>query len=346
VRELDKALWSVRGRDWDIIRSNWLNHIPFFSQGGQTPTAAVADVQGVGSILDDLARARAARYATVTEAVRKEFCKRSAKPKADLAAITSEIRKFETRKTNEVFAGVKPREESVPELRETVLLEAIFLAHKAAHVLGTAQMNVYLGIRTWSLCDAYQSALFAAKSLSSICGVAIAEVASRTLLIDLFPTAADGGTTDAESAFSLVGTRLDHASVWEITQRVLRITTCKVWPREAVTKLATVDKQNFAKQRNHVEYDNRGWIEDDLHRFVTSGPFGSILHWNTSNLDIDFSRKDISLVIGYYLLRLVLLLLMDLETKTGKITPELDVLRSTIKTLRHPLYNASLLVPL
>ena len=75
--------------------------------------------------------------------------------------------------------------EPIPGLREAVLHDAIYLLHKAAHVLGSALVHVSSGMCTWSLSSAYQAAYFAMNSVMRFLGVAVVEYESRHFLIDV-----------------------------------------------------------------------------------------------------------------------------------------------------------------
>jgi hypothetical protein len=125
-------------------------------------------------------------------------------------------------------------------------------------------------------------------------------------------------------------------------QRVLGVSVCTLWPKQAVNKLKIVDAKYFAKQRNDIHYNNLFWPLDDLYEFRTAGPFGAIEYWDISSADIDFDREDISIVIGYYVIRLVFILLSDLATYSNKLAPEIERIRSCIVQPRHPFYHATL----
>jgi hypothetical protein len=341
VDVLPIALAALRPRNWDVIRNHWLNHIPPFGEPGTTPAQAVRDVPGLSDVANKLKTERAAFGAEIQRAIRAETIRLgNAGEEAIRIALLDECWR---KKSQELLKTVRAQSEIVADLREAIFGEAVYLTHKAAHVLGAAEMSVQSGLRTWALSDSYQSALFSAKAVMSFCGIALAEVNNQQILIDLFPNGTEKGVTDLEAAFWSVGTRrLDHISVWKTMQRVLVIAKCPVWPASAVSKLRVVDAKDFGKQRNELQYDNCGWLLNDLHQFLTDGPFGQIRFWGVSNKDVDFDRSDISLVIGHYLLRLVLLLLIDIERNTGKIRREMTALRSSLEAVRHPLYAGAL----
>lgn len=60
------------------------------------------------------------------------------------------------------------------------------------------------------------------------------------------------------------------------------------------------------------------------------------------DIDLDFERKDISLVTGFTVLKLGLLLLKDIESVSAKLSPELNLLTACIENERHPVYGAML----
>src|SRR5262245_6242220 len=72
-------------------------------------------------------------------------------------------------------------------LRQNSLWEAIFLFHKASHVMRAAQSHAIEGFRSWSLFDAYHGAYLAAKSTMAFLGVALSQLDGQWTLLDLFP---------------------------------------------------------------------------------------------------------------------------------------------------------------
>lgn len=346
MSELDKALTAIQHREWEVLKSMWISHIPSFAIPGQAPANPPSDLVALSAVPSAIRADRARRLAQIAAEVDIETVKRIAAAAAShlsVAGVARQMRVFKRNKSGQVFADLKPHAEHVPGVREAVFSEALFLTHKAAHVLGAAEMSFTVGARTWSLADAYQSSLFAGKAIMSLCGVALLQVDGTTLLLDILPHGSKTNLKDQSAAYSAVAERIDHKGVWTVLQRVLRQTRCSLWPADAIKKLSLTDVQDFARQRNRIHYNNSAWILDDLNQFLTAGAFGTISNWGVGTGDIDFDRDDSSVVVAYYLLRTVLLLLTDLETQTGKITPELNVLRNSIAVTRHPFYYGTLI---
>ena len=70
-------------------------------------------------------------------------------------------------------------------IRSLALWEAIFLLHKAAHVLSAAELHAKIGVLTWSLSSAYQSCFFSAKSILNFVGINIAEYKNKNYYLRL-----------------------------------------------------------------------------------------------------------------------------------------------------------------
>jgi len=347
VEPLEFALDAVKARDWGAIRSHWLDHLPSFERPGQIPHPRVADVPGVTAIVAGLARENDRRRGVLKNAIAAEEIRLAQASQADpaiLSTMPAEMEQFGEAKKDEVFVK-NVQYEKIEGIREAIFGEGMYLTHKAAHVLGVAEMAANQGVLTWSLSESYEASLLAAKALITFCGLFLCEVSGRTLLIDLFPGGTEDSMYEREAAFWLVGARLDHVSVWRLAQRALVKITKPVWPPTAVSKMRIVPVRNFGKQRNSLHYDNCSWILDDLHAFLVKGTFGEIKYWDENTGDYDFDRDDISLVVGHYLVRLVLVALTDIERRTAKIHGEMDVLRSTIEKVRHPLYYDTLIQP-
>src|ERR1700681_2902178 len=80
----------------------------------------------------------------------------------------------------------KAVEQEIPGLRSGVLAEALFLLHKAANVLGSAQVHVARGLCSWSLSSAYYAAFFGMKAVLQFLGVAAIETGNQTYLVDVW----------------------------------------------------------------------------------------------------------------------------------------------------------------
>lgn len=328
------------------MRSGWLNIIPSFSDPGKPPEGSVSDVPGLGEIASRLAAERRDSEAVYKDAVEKERVKIlhpcPPHPRGfDHSAALKKLENFKKQKERDLRNRMLPKIGEVSAMREMILRESIFLLHKALHVLGVAEKNVDSGMRTWSLCDGYQAALFSAKALLGLCGVSVAEVDSRSLIIDIFADIDVRG--NSIPSISFVKAVLDHKSIWQMLQRIFRVTKCALWPSDAVAKLQIGDVKRFARQRNEIHYSNSAWPLADLQQFLTEGAFGEIRFWDSSDEDL-VERSDISLVLGYYLVRMALAMLGDLEDLSAKLTPEMEVFRSSVQRDRHPLYYESLSV--
>jgi HEPN domain len=72
----------------------------------------------------------------------------------------------------------------VGEALHLLFREGVYWLHKALHVLGAAEIDADGGMPTWSLSSAYQSAFFSARSSMAFLGVAIAERAKTSYVVE------------------------------------------------------------------------------------------------------------------------------------------------------------------
>jgi hypothetical protein len=303
----------LKGRRWEYIRSKWLHHIPHFPEAGCVPQNSIDEISGFTPL--------ALRLATATMS---EFEKAKAAEK----------------KTGHYSMPDTAVEEELPGLREAVFAESLFLLHKARHVVGTAEIQVCGGVRTWALANAYQGAFFAAKATLGFLGVTFPEYQGKAIAADLFPYPVKSGDEYTGCAFHYLGVRMDHRQTWEMYQRLLGVSVVEIWPKKIVNKLKSVESKYFAKQRNDIHYKNNGWILGDLNEFDLSAGFGDSQVWDDG---LDFDRDDISMGIALSVLKLGMLLVQDLEKSSAKLTPEIKLLSDCVESGRHPMYGELLL---
>jgi hypothetical protein len=346
MSDLERALKEVRRRDWDKMRSSWLDRIALVEGLTGEPELALSGVTELPSIASDFIRERRNVERTFRETVEERICalraKRSGTREENLQKELEERKRFEQETARRLFAGLGTKRFDLPAVPVALFQEGLRLAHKALHVLGCAETHADRGLRSWSLCSAYQASLFAGKSLLAFCGLGLAEISSKTLVVDVFPGPVERSTDYTDISIGFVAYRLDHKDVWEVIQRLLGVTVCEVWPKDAVDKLKTIEEKRFAKQRNDIHYKNQYWPLPDLYDFDTTDPFGIIKYWHVSSGDLDFDRPDISLVISYYFVRMTLALIQDLGRLSAKLRAEVDLFEKCIVAARHPYYHESL----
>jgi hypothetical protein len=232
----------------------------------------------------------------------------------------------------------------VPGLRETVFREALFMLHKASHVIGCAETQVRRGAKTWPMSEAYHGAYFAAKAISYLLGVAIVDFRDHIIVVDIWP--ADKGRSRSLILSSPSDTSVDfdwmkvvygHYQLWQLFQRLLELTTVDVWPRAYVTALSLLSTHDFAKQRNVLHYQDDAWIFDDLFEFVVEPTFGVHRHGLHRALVYD-EKSDFSLVLALVLFRLAYLLFDSITQVTNKLTAEKNMILNRLRPHYHPLY--------
>jgi hypothetical protein len=347
MTDLERVLDQIRRRDWTFVRSSWLNHLAVI-EDDSTDEVGLKDVTLLEPIASDLLFRRREIEAQLRRSVEEHKGKilvaRKKGKAPDLGKEREDLARFENNKTRELFGKFTPRYEEISGVREALFVESTRLAHKALHVLGSAELDATIGMRSWSLCSAYQASLFASKALLGLCGIGIVEINNKTLFVDVFPEPVINAADYVQSKYSFGGIRLDHKAVWQVFQRTIAVTACAIWPAEAVDKLRSVEERYFARQRNDLQYRNTHWPLGDLYDFLTTGPFGEIDHAETGSGDLDFDREDISLVVCFYIIRMTLMLFRDLGTLSNKLTSEIERFQRCLVAQRHPMYHEMLFV--
>jgi hypothetical protein len=239
-----------------------------------------------------------------------------------------------------------PRREQVNGLREYAFREAVYLLHKAIHVSGVAETSVQRGYKTWPLADAYQAALFGAKSILGFCGIVLAEYEKKGVLIDLFPKEQDTQKrrqklklkllSDPEVELTKLSIRFEHRHVWMIFSRMIRVFRLTVWPDEYVTAFARIQASDYAKQRNDLNYKNEYWTFDDLFSFDFDAAFGKYTNGLDNRLQYD-PVSDFSVTLCLSVIRLCRLMLDDICSVTNLLDPELELIAKNM-TSRNPLF--------
>ena len=341
--DLDRALREIRRRDWDKMRPKWIEELALIEDVANPPDESLNKLPELLSAHQKLRDQQLAIEHQLRDAIETFVCdQKVARPALTDDQLKKARAKFTENKKRELFVQLVPLQSEIPGVWAAVFPETLRLLHKSLHVLGCAEVDADLGMRSWSLSSGYQAALFAGKALLAFCGIAIAEIGGKTLIIDTFPGPVKTAEDYVTCNISYVSSQLNHHDIWNIFQRMLGVMVCDLWPKDAVNKLKIVDARYFAKQRNDIHYDNLFWPLDDLYDFRTDGPFATTAYWNISNADIDFDREDISIVIGYYILRLAFALLTDVARYSNKLSPEIERFRSCIVQPRHPFYHTTL----
>jgi hypothetical protein len=225
-------------------------------------------------------------------------------------------------------------------LREAMLCEAVYLLHKAAHVIGAARIHVERGILTWSLSSAYQAAAFAMRSILMLLGVAVVEVGNRAYMVDVWSPVSPRGTSkkqrQAPPAVEMHKVmRADHKAMWIIFRRMLRVAKVPpdVWPTAIAVELEQLQPGDFARQRNRLHYRNCHWPLDDLHACRHSESFGILKDGffadEASTFDAD--ADDFSLTLGLTLVFFAIRLTRDLGSTSNVLADEVALVRSWLE---------------
>ena len=133
-----------------------------------------------------------------------------------------------------------------------------------------------LGCPVVPFSSAYQCGCFAARAILAFLGVSIAELGKVSIVADLCRNMqgirpqrmADLGAFDENASFHSIGVLFDHRQIWLLFQRILRISTCSIWPEGWANYFSNLDIGQFTKQRHGLHYHLGYWVEADIHEFT------------------------------------------------------------------------------
>lgn len=246
------------------------------------------------------------------------------------------------------------RTSDLPEVRTTILGEAIFLLHKAANVLAAAERDAISGSGSWSISSSYQAGYFAARSILSFLGVTTIRGmgGGRDVLIDAWAEDTQlpqrrrqkGDPDDRLVQLVVLSEQVTHRGLWRIFQRCLRILRIHVWSRSCLASLRHLEEGAFARERNRLHYEPIAWPFDDLH--WPASPWPSLVTVPKNCEDIRQQEADLSLSLGLVLVELAYRLLLSLADQSARLAPEALLLRSVISSGRNPLLTQHIGLPI
>ena len=150
------------------------------------------------------------------------------------------------------------------------------------------------------------------------------------------------GAFDENVEFRSLGVLFDHRQIWLLFRRILRTTSCTIWPEEWATFFSNVDISDITRQRHGLHYQLQYWVLDDLHNFVYSEPFQNVDPTGTGRELFDREKPNFSLAAGAVLTRMALALFKDVCTLTNRLAGEREMVAAAFSTERHPLFAETL----
>lgn len=236
------------------------------------------------------------------------------------------------------------------EIPELVFREAVFWLHKALHVLGASEVHVEMGLPTWSLSAAYQSAYFAARSMLGFLGVSVAELKHVSVAADLCRDMqgvrplkmARIGAFDENVEFRSLGVLFDHRQIWLLFRRYCVQPAALFGQRSGQHFFGMLNISDITRQRHGLHYQLQYWVLDDLHNFVYSEPFQNVDPTGTGRELFDREKPNFSLAAGAVLTRMALALFKDVRTLTNRLAGEREMVAAAFSTERHPLFAETL----
>jgi hypothetical protein len=213
-------------------------------------------------------------------------------------------------------------------LRPLTLWEAVFLFHKCSHTHLAAQRLGRQGMHSWCLFNGYHSAYLGARGIMSLLGVALPELNSRQVAIDLYPPAQKKKTVRALGSsrfqeFIIVPLPLlDQRDLWEIFQRVIRMCDATCWDTGLREELLDLPHEQITRPRNRFLYRAGYWplsdLTSDMQPSDMAGFFGT---------ELDTEDPGFLLRLSFAVYRLFEQLMSDLAGYSGVIRQQLDASR-------------------
>jgi len=262
-------------------------------------------------------------------------------PGSQPSSVIEEFIGFET-VARSLHGTSRHQRQDVPGFRQLIFHEAIYLLHKASHVIGCSETDALLGAHTWALSQAYQGSFFAAKSICYLLGGVLADYDRKTIIIDIWPgvgssTSGTGLLTDTTIEFFKNEKWVGHKEVWQLFQHLLRITKVNIWPAEYIDAIIALAPNDFAKQRNIIHYGGGKWVFDDLFEFTPNNNYGLVKRRFSSGFVYD-EKGDFTFVLAQVIFRMALLILGEITTLTNKLETEINIFNKRLNPNFHPYY--------
>lgn len=150
----------------------------------------------------------------------------------------------------------------IPGVREAIFREAVILARKLSYCWSIAKLSAASGRQTWAAVAAYEASFYGAKSLYCMLGFASLGRDSK-LYVDAFceTTVKIKGQkiTRLDLQLHNLQSRLEHSTLWSITERLLNTTTFDPKFSEAQTVLRSIEWSSFSAFRNRIMYVGSFW---------------------------------------------------------------------------------------
>lgn len=293
-------------RSWNNLREKWLDNLPIIESPGSAPEHDLSDFY----LLEE---------------------------------------ELESRRKNGLYPGSSfiTLKKELKGLRPLIFREGLFLLHKASHVLGVAELQVRKGILTWSLSNAYQGGIFAARAIIRFLGVATVSIENKSWIIDIYPELEKLSSKERKRGlvpmpntfFILIRKRVENRHMWQLFQRLMRVSK---FHDEILNNLkktfSDLDVSSFAKQRNRLHYSNHIWLFNDLYEFLEDTSFGLRDILPHIDLQLDDIVSDFTMILTFSIFHFGFSLLESLAEKTKKINAELDLIKDSFSSKRHPIY--------
>lgn len=287
-------LKKIDSRDWDVIRTKWLNYLPTIVPPGQVPSEEISEL----GIVEE----------TATQA--------SLLP-------GNQIRKEVNHLRSEVFR------EGVFLFHKASNVNGGGLFHVDNGMLSWSVSSAYhssffsLKSLLCLLGLSFPRVKSKNKCLMIDCFPEDEKLSSKQIK--------KGYQPPPELKFLLM-TDIGHEHYWEILQRVLRVSKVSVWDNEIIECLVDFNPKDYTFQRNSIHYINNYWlILDDLFSKKTDLNFALFGDIKTTISTINKETMDYSFFISYVLLNLTYLLIKSLSEVAPILDDEFKLINKCLQ---------------
>lgn len=277
---LKHKLDHIRKRNWNDIRSSWMQHVPQFQSLAPKPDPGLEKL----------------------ETLRKDALPKKSDPPMTVADADG--------------------------IRSNAVWEAIFLFHKCAHTSLAAQRLGQQGMHSWAMFNAYHSAYLGAKGIAEMLGVAALDIPGRpTILLDFFPESEQSSKSKRpvlvakfnEVAIIPLEYDLDQQGLWEMFQRIVRVSSVPCWSQQLQKDLKNVAHTKITPPRNAFLYKAHHWPLDDMIQDVTPPSMDLLVGTDLLVEDTGFLLR-----LCFSIYRLFEQLMADLSADSAVVKHQLD----------------------
>tara|TARA_Y100001001_G_scaffold112023_2_gene109636 strand:- start:5104 stop:5991 length:888 start_codon:yes stop_codon:yes gene_type:complete len=214
-------------------------------------------------------------------------------------------------------------------LRTTALREAIFLTHKSGALLRSFNRDLERSDTTYPEITAYTASYFLAKSLSMLLGLWVTSTKTNgsNWLLDM------SGNGNSTATVYQCSCPIGHLHVWDLLKKGLHETSSSPLDGEFLSFCGGLAAEEFAQNRNNLQYNNCEWTYDDLHAHDESDTSWIMTFDRSiySNADPDDTSYHFGVRLFLMLYRANYQLITDISEGIDTLEKELEKIENNVK---------------